>query len=118
VPLVRLYRRLAQLRRSSRALRGRESFYYWQQSLQGSQLVAYHRHAPASATGSEEYAMVILNFASHADTIEVPFPKAGAWTEKLDKDVRSNPLTLQVASAGASQRITVPSNYGCVFLLV
>jgi maltooligosyltrehalose trehalohydrolase len=118
VPLVRLYRRLAQLRRSSRALRSRESFYYWQQSLQDSQLVAYHRHAPASATGPEEYAMVILNFAPYADTIEVPFPKAGAWTEKLDEDVRPSPLTVQVTSAGAPQRITVPSNYGCVFLIV
>ena len=62
--------------------------------------------------------MVILNFASHTDTIEVPFPKAGVWTEKLDEDVRSSPLTVQVDSAGAPQRITVPSNYGFVFLLI
>ncbi len=118
VPLMRLYRRLAQLRRASRALRSRESFYYWQQSLQGSQLVAYHRHAPASAAGPEEYALVILNFAPYADTIQAPFPKAGAWIEKLDDDVRPTPWTVQVASTGAAQRITVPSNYGCVFLLV
>lgn len=117
VPLIRLYRRLAQLRRSSRALRSRESFYYWQQSLQGSQLIAYHRHAPAGAAGPEEYAMVILNFAAYADAIQLPFPKAGAWTEKLDEDVRPGPWTVQVAFAGAPQRITVPSNYGCIFLL-
>src|SRR5207302_859198 len=75
--LVSVYRRLGQLRRVSRALRGRESFYYWQQSLQGSQLIAFHRHAPAGPAGPEEYAMVILNFSGSADTIEVPFPKAG-----------------------------------------
>jgi len=56
-----------QLRRASRALRGRESFYYWQQSLQGSQLIALHRHAPAGPAGPEEYAMVILNFSGSAD---------------------------------------------------
>ncbi len=117
VPLIRLYRRLAQLRRSSRALRSRESFYYWQQSLQGNQLLAYHRHAPAGPAGPEEYAIVILNFAAQSDTIQVPFPKAGAWIEKLDEDVRPTPWTVEVASTGAAQRITVPSYYGCIFLL-
>jgi 1,4-alpha-glucan branching enzyme len=116
-PLIRVYRRLATLRRSCRALHSRESFYYWQQSLQGTQLIAYHRHEPAGADGPEQYAMVILNFASYADTIAVPFPKAGLWTEQLDADVRPNPWTVQVASAGDVQRITVPSNYGCIFLL-
>ena len=117
VPLIRLYRRLAALRRSTRALRSRESFYYWQQSLQSSQLIAYHRHAPTSPDGPEEYAMVLLNFATNADTIEVPFPKAGTWTEKLDENVRPNPRTVQVEAAGAAQRITVTSNYGCIFVL-
>ncbi|HKD66952.1 MAG TPA: alpha-amylase family glycosyl hydrolase [Candidatus Binataceae bacterium] len=118
VPLIRLYRRLAQLRHSRRALRSRDSFYYWQQSLQSSsQLVAYHRHAPAGPDGAEEYAMVILNFASNADTIAVPFPKGGTWMEELDADVRVNPWAVQVASDGAVQRITVPSNYGCIFIL-
>ena len=117
VPLIRLYRRLAQLRRASRALRGRESFYYWQQSLQNNQLIAYHRRAPAGPAGPEEYAMVILNFASQADTIQVPFPKAGTWVEQLDADVRSAPFSVQVDAAGAAPRITVPSNYGWIFVL-
>jgi maltooligosyltrehalose trehalohydrolase len=113
VPLIRLYRRLAQLRRSLRALRSRESFYYWQQSLQNSQLIAYHRHA----TGPDQYAMVILNFATHEDTINLPFPKAGTWTEKLDEDVRPSPSTIQVATAGDVHSVTVPSNYGSIFVL-
>jgi maltooligosyltrehalose trehalohydrolase len=116
-PLVSLYRRLAQLRRASRALRSRESFYYWQQSLQGNQLIAYHRHASADPSGAEEYAMVILNFGGAAGTIDVPFPKAGVWTEKLDASFRAAPLTVTVASAGDAQSITVPSNYGYVFIL-
>jgi maltooligosyltrehalose trehalohydrolase len=117
VPMIRLYRRLAQLRRSCRSLRSRESFYYWQQSLQGSQLMAYHRHAPASLPQPEEYSMVILNFAPYADTIQVPFPKAGQWTEKVDEKDRLSPMTISVANPGDVQRVTVPSNYGYIFLL-
>ncbi|HKA53426.1 MAG TPA: alpha-amylase family glycosyl hydrolase, partial [Candidatus Binatia bacterium] len=105
VPLIRLYRRLATLRRASRALRSRESFYYWQQSFQGTQLMAYHRHAPASPAGPEEYAMVILNFGANADTIAVPFPQAGTWRERLDEDVRPTPWTVEVASTDTAQRI-------------
>ncbi|HVN03492.1 MAG TPA: alpha-amylase family glycosyl hydrolase [Bryobacteraceae bacterium] len=117
-PLIRVYRRLATLRRGTPALRSRESFYYWQQSLQGgSRLVAYHRHALASGAAPEQYAMVILNFAPTAGTIQVPFPKAGVWTEQLDADVRPAPWTINVAAPGALQTVTVPSNYGCIFVL-
>jgi maltooligosyltrehalose trehalohydrolase len=117
VPLVRIYRRLGRLRHLFRSLRSRESFYYWQHSLHGTGLIAYHRHAPVSQNGPEEYAMVILNFSPNADTIQVPFPKAGTWVEQLDADVRPAPLALQVTSADALQQVTVPANYGCVFLL-
>ena len=115
--LVGLYRRLGQLRRTSRALRSRESFYYWQQSLQGNQLLAYHRHAPPDASGPEEYAMVILNFGPSAATIAVPFPKAGVWTEKLDAAFRPAPLTITVTAPGELQSTTVPSNYGYILIL-
>ncbi len=115
--MIRLYRRLAELRRSCRSLRSRESFYYWLHSLQGSQLIAYHRHASAGPGGPEEYAMVILNFTAYADTIQVPFPKAGLWTEKLDEKDRPSPMTIPVAFPGAVQGVTVPSNYGYIFLL-
>jgi 1,4-alpha-glucan branching enzyme len=115
LPLVRVHRRLGQLRRSSRALRSRESYYYYLQSLQGTQIIAYHRHSPAAGGGAEQYAMVLVNFADSAGTISVPFPKAGTWTEMLDADVRN--LTINVAAAGAVQTITVPSNYGMIFVL-
>jgi 1,4-alpha-glucan branching enzyme len=117
VPLIRLYRRLAKLRRSLSSLRSRESFYYWQQSLQASQLVAYHRHAPAVAGSGDTYAMVILNFGASAASIQVPFPKAGHWTEQLDADVRAVPWVIDVINAGDMQSVTVPSNYGCIFSL-
>jgi len=116
-PLVSLYRRLGLLRRASRALRSRESFYYWQQSLQGNPLLAYHRHAPADLSGPEEYAMALLNFGPTSSSIDVPFPKAGVWTEKLDAPFRPAPLTITVAAPGDTQPVTIPSNYGYIFIL-
>ncbi len=114
--LVRLYRRLGTLRRTSRALRSRDSFYYFQQSLQGNQIIAYHRYAAASSAGAEEFAMVVLNFGDAEAQIQLPFPKAGAWKEMLDDDVRNVPLTMNVTSQ-AAQVVKVPSHYGYIFLL-
>ena len=115
-PLVSLYRRAGQLRRATRALHSRESFFYWQQSLVGNRIIAYHRHAPAGAAGPEQYAMVILNFSGTSDKIRIPFPKAGPWTEMLDQTI-APPQVITVATAGDLQTVTVPSNYGYVFVL-
>lgn len=115
VPLIRLYRILGRLRSSSPALRSRESFFYYQQSLQGNNILAYHRHAPATAIAPEQYAMVLLNFGGSPGNITIPFPKAGTWTEMIDADV--NPTSLNVASDGSLLTVNVPSWYGYVFLL-
>jgi hypothetical protein len=80
-------------------------------------LIAYHRHAPADPSGPEEFAMVLLNFGGTPATIAVPFPKAGVWTEKLDASFRTTPLTVNIATAGDGQPITVPSNYGYIFIV-
>ena len=113
-PVVRLYRILGQLRRESPSLRSRESFFYFQQSLQGNSIVAYHRHAPgAAATGEgEQYAMVLLNFGPSESSITLPFPKAGKWVERID-----GTKTVDVKAAGTLQTVTVPSWYGYVFIL-
>jgi len=113
-PLIRVYRRLGQLRRSSRALRGTQSYYYYQQSHRQTQIIAYHRYMPASTTEPEDWAMVLLNFANNPGQIDVPFPKAGKWQEMLDADHRTSVVT--VGSDGAVQSIVVPSNYGMVFI--
>ena len=113
-PLIRVYRRMGQLRSSSRALRGTQSYYYYQQSHQGTQIIAYHRYAPAAGTQPEDWAMVLLNFANTTGQITVPFPKAGTWKEMLDADQRT--YVVNVANDGDPQTITVPSNYGMVFI--
>lgn len=111
-PLVQHYRRLGRLRASTPALRGRHSFFYNDQSLQGNHIVAYHRYAAATATRPEQYAMVLLNFGPDDGTITLPFPKAGTWTEQLD-----GTQTVQVGNAGDQHEVHVSSWYGCVFLL-
>ena len=116
--LIRLYRRLGTLRGSSRALRSRDSFFYDQQSLQGTAILAYHRHAAADATHAEEFAMVLLNFGDGATSISLPFPKAGTYREMLDDDVRQTSFDLTVRSDGESHTIIVPSHYGMIFLKV
>lgn len=113
-PLIRVYRRLGQLRRSSRSLRGTSSYYYYQHSHQQTQIIAYHRYAPAAGAQPEDWAMVLLNFAGNDGQIDVPFPKAGKWQELLDADHSNYIVT--VADDGDLQTIVVPSNYGRVFV--
>jgi 1,4-alpha-glucan branching enzyme len=115
--LIRLYRILGNLRQTRPSLRSRESFFYYQQSLQNnSGMVAYHRHVPASGGQPEEYAMVVLNFSDNPNSISLPFPKAGAWRELIDDKERQ--LTINVPSGGAFATVeNVPSHYGWVFVL-
>jgi 1,4-alpha-glucan branching enzyme len=117
-PLVRLYRRLGLLRRTHKCLRSRESFYYFQQSLQGNRIIAYHRRAPAQNGLREEFAMIVLNFADANASISLPFPKAGTWREMLDADVRPVSLDLAVGANEEVHTVAVPSNYGMVFLTI
>jgi len=53
----------------------------------------------------------MLNFADSTGTVSVPFPKAGTWKEMLDGN-----QTISVPSDGAVQTVTVPSNYGMIFI--
>jgi len=114
-PLIRLYRILGQLRASAPALRSRASYFYDQQSLQGTSIIAYSRYAAATSTRPLQHAMVLLNFSATAGTITVPFPAAGVWVERIDADV--DPTSVNVVTAGDAQTITVPSWYGHVYVL-
>jgi hypothetical protein len=109
------------LRAANPALRSRQSFYYDVQSLVGNAIVAYHRHAPATGAMPEQYAMVAINFGQSSGQISLPFPAAGVWTEAVDattrKSKREPPLLVTIPNDGDFATVTVPSNYGYVFLL-
>ena len=120
-PVVRLCRTLGALRAANPALRGRQSYYHFAQSLVGNAIIAYHRHAPAQGAVPEQYAMVAINFGQAAGQISLPFPAAGVWTEAVDAAMRTATgmaaLTVTIVNAGDFAAVTVPSNYGYIFLL-
>ena len=118
LPLVSLYRRLATLRRTVAALRGRSSFYYWQQSLQGTQAIVYHRYAPADGAKPESWALVTLNFGDSDAQVNASFPAPGTWREMLDNQFRQSPLEISAAQSGELMPVIVPSNYGQVWVKV
>ena len=97
-------------------MRGRQSYYYYQQSLNGNTILAYHRRALASPGRTEQYAMVLLNFGSQASSINLPFPRAGVWTEAIDADTRSAPMTVTIGRDGDAASVTVPSSYGYILI--
>jgi 1,4-alpha-glucan branching enzyme len=118
IPLISLYRRLGGLRRSVRALRSRASYYDYQQSLQGTQILIYSRHALADAANPESWALVTVNFSDGDATVNAPFPVAGTWREMLDDSLRAAPLEVQPATDGATVPLQVPSNYGQIWVKV
>ena len=119
--LVRLYRILGRLRRQNRALRSRQSYYFYQQSNTSNGIVAYQRHAAATATEPEQFAIVYLNFSDAPQTITIPFPSAGNYREMIDDDVRGQQhLDITVSHDGDTMSLPqpVPSNYGYIFLSI
>jgi maltooligosyltrehalose trehalohydrolase len=115
--MIRVYRRLGRLRRACRALRSRKSFYFNQFSNVAAGAIAYRRHAPATATAPEQFAMVFLNFSDSAQRLLVPFPIAGTYREMLDDDVRGGGHSdLAISGAGQMHEVTIPSNYGQIYV--
>jgi maltooligosyltrehalose trehalohydrolase len=109
--LVRLYRKLAQLRKTFPALRSRKSFYFNQQSRPRDGIVAYQRSADATATAAEQVALVLLNFADEPREILIPFAKTGVFQEMIDGTDE-----IVVAASGELHKVVVPSNYGRIYL--
>jgi maltooligosyltrehalose trehalohydrolase len=106
-PLVRLYRILGKLRRNCPALRSRESFYYNSYSRTANGVIAYQRRS----TPAKQIAMVFLNFSDQSQTISVPFLEAGDYQELIDRQAK-----IAVATTNQMIDVTVPSNYGCIFV--
>jgi 1,4-alpha-glucan branching enzyme len=122
VALIRLYRILGTLRRTYRSLRSRESYYYYQQSRPADHVLAYHRRAEATTTSPLEISVIFLNFSDSVQTITIPFPASGTYREMIDdadRVKRAQPhWDLNVGSVGQFITVQVPSNYGCIFVLI
>jgi 1,4-alpha-glucan branching enzyme len=119
--LVGLYRRLGALRREHRALRSRESFYYFAQSDVSAQTIAYHRRAEPFGAQPEELAVVFLNFSDLDARLVLPFPAAGRYREVLDDPFRAAAgahLEIAVSAPGEFHEVLIPSNYGQIFITI
>jgi 1,4-alpha-glucan branching enzyme len=99
--LVRLYRRLGDIRRGHPELGARGDFFYVDDpNHRRDGLVVYRRGG----------IVVALNFSDVAREAWIPWPTDGRWTELIDgRD------TVTVAAAGEWRPVVVPSNYGAVY---
>ena len=118
--LIRLYRILAQLRRTCRALRSWESFYYNTLATAPQGVVLYFRHAAAEGAEPEQVALVCLNFSDREQDVDAPFPIVGTYREVIDDQdrvARGAPrYEITVTAPGERHSVAVPSHYGCIFL--
>jgi 1,4-alpha-glucan branching enzyme len=108
-PLVRLCRRLGQIRYSYPALRSRESFYYSEESRASEGIVAYCRRS------AHQIAIVFLNFSDQRQSLSVPVPEPGEYRELIDAN-EPNPLVRSVDQANLHLDVSVPSHYGYIFM--
>jgi hypothetical protein len=81
-------------------------------------VLIYSRHSAATAAEAESWALVLLNFGDNDGTVQAPFPAAGTWREMLDDSFRAAPLEVTPGLDGQAIQLTVPSNYGQVWVKV
>jgi len=101
--LVKLHRRLGQLRRSCAALRSSQSLEYHAQSRPHDGVIAYGREA------GNEFALIALNFSDSSQQLTLQAPAPGTYSERIDGVIQ-----MQAAATGDPLTLTVPSNYGYV----
>ncbi|HEX8532023.1 MAG TPA: alpha-amylase family glycosyl hydrolase [Cytophagales bacterium] len=112
--LVRLHRIMGNLRRTHRALDSRGYFYYYQHDdhLRDG-VIVYRRRADATATAPAENILVALNFSGADRSVWLPFEGPGTWREAID----GKQPAVQINRPGDWAQVTLPSNYGAVYVL-
>lgn len=121
-PLLRLYRTMARMRRDHPGLRSPnmqpEGWEAWQTRFDPNglgldverQLMVYRRWTDLPDGGVEEF-VVVLNFSGAEQSVTVPFPSDGTWTDLLNDT--ANPWTVGVH--GHALEVPVSSYWGRVF---
>jgi 1,4-alpha-glucan branching enzyme len=110
--LIRVCRNAGTLRTQFGSLRSGESFYYHLESNPSTGILMYRR----GAASDPHAAIVALNFSDNSQMAQVPFPTAGTYREMIDDDVRPAHFDLAVSAANQTAAVTIPSNYGFVFV--
>jgi hypothetical protein len=119
--LLRLYGSMARMRRDHPGLRSAhmypERWEGWQTRFDPvgvgvdveRQLVIYHRWADLPGGGVENF-VIVLNFSDSDQSVAVPFPLDGTWTDLLSDP--SSPWSAVVRDHAL--QLTVTSNWGRV----
>ena len=117
-PLIRVYRRMGKLRRALPALRSHDFFYYNVESRPIDGVIAFRRRAAGQGGEPDQIALVVLNFSDSIRTIHLSAPVAGTYREMLDRLNRPAGIELEKVAVqlGDNLTITVPPNYGHVFV--
>jgi len=76
-------------------------------------VIAYRRRADATATAPAENILVALNFSGADRQVWLPFEAPGTWREAVD----GKHPAVQINRPGDWALVTLPSNYGAVYVL-
>jgi len=111
--LTNLYRRLSRLRHDYPCLRSRQAWYYHDRSDLGRGLIAYQRipNDPAA-----QLAIVLINFGAENGALKIPFPRPGRWVDRLQGAPEEGALTLNLVANATDVMVTIPSDYGRIFI--
>lgn len=61
-------------------------------------------------------AVVLINFGVQEGTLNVPFLRGGRWAEQLNDADNEAPETLEWVAGQTEATVSIPSNYGKVFV--
>lgn len=118
-PLLRLYRKLIDIRKRFPALCSDDIYPAAWPEEKGSfdegygidtsrRLMIFHRWGPGRR--GTDYFIIALNFSDCPQQVDIPLPKNGIWTDLL-----AYPPELVKVDSFMLTGWTVPSHYGCIF---
>jgi maltooligosyltrehalose trehalohydrolase len=111
LPLTTLYRNLCDLRKKIEALRGPRSNAVKEIEDFNRKLIVYRRWL------NKQILVIAVNFSEVDCQVDIPFGHTGVWEDNLDKYY--HPATTYKVNVGGSlwESVSIPSNFGRIFLL-
>ena len=104
-PIIRLIRKLTKIRRNgTQFTNGQHYFYNDYNKFNSKGLLAFSRQLGST------FSLVVVNFTDQEQMTAFAFPEAGDYVEQIE-----GTENLMGVVAGATQALTIPSNYGCIW---
>ncbi len=104
-PIIRLIRKLTKIRRGGAQFSdGTHYFYNDDGNFNSKGLLAFSRQL------GNTFSLIVVNFTDQQQTASFAFPISGNYVEQIE-----GAQNLAGVVAGATQTLTIPSNYGCIW---